>query len=80
MHRMMHRSHVGDNRVIFVDRVATLLLAHNFIQVGLISQTSRTNNKGVISTFKCGYPPLTLNKGPKFISDHSRRIQANDLL
>ena len=26
MHRMMHRSHVGDNRVIFVDRVAALLM------------------------------------------------------
>ena len=25
MHRMMHRSHVGDNRVIFADRVAALV-------------------------------------------------------
>ena len=24
MHRIMHRSHVGDNRVVFVDRVAAL--------------------------------------------------------
>ena len=25
MHRMMHRSHVGDNRVIFADRFAALM-------------------------------------------------------
>ena len=24
MHRIMHRSHVGDNRVVFADRVAAL--------------------------------------------------------
>ena len=25
MHRIMHRSHVGDNRVVFADRVAALV-------------------------------------------------------
>ena len=39
--------------------------AHDFLQVGLPSQTSRTNNKRVISTFKFGCPHLTLNEGHK---------------
>ena len=39
--------------------------AHDFLCVGLPSQTSRTNNKPIISTFKFGYPRLTLNKGPR---------------
>ena len=30
------------------------------------------NNKRVISTFKFGYPRLTLKKGPKVKSDHTR--------
>ena len=34
--------------------------AHDFLQVGFILQTSMTNNKQVISTFKFGYPHLTL--------------------
>ena len=48
--------------------------------VGLPSQTSRTNNKGVISTFNFGYPRLTLKEGPKVKSVHTRRFPANDFL
>ena len=36
--------------------------AHDF---GLRFQSSRTNNKRVISTFKFGYPRLTLMEGPR---------------
>ena len=36
---------------------------------------SRTNNKQVISTFKFGYPPLTLKEGSKVKSDHTKRSQ-----
>ena len=39
--------------------------AHDFLYVGLPSQTSRTNNKRVISTFKFGYPRLILMEGPR---------------
>ena len=31
--------------------------AHDILQVGFTFQTSRTNNKQVINTFKFGYPP-----------------------
>ena len=61
--------------------------AHDFLHVGIPSQTSRTNNKRVISTFtfetltfKFGYPRLTLNQGPKVKSDHTRRFPAHDFL
>ena len=37
--------------------------AHVFLYVGLPSQTSRTINKRVISTFKFGYTHLTLKAG-----------------
>ena len=37
--------------------------AHDFLYVGLPSQTSRTNNKRVISTFKFGYLGFTLKEG-----------------
>ena len=43
-------------------------------------QTSRTNNKRVISTFKFGYPHLTLKEGPKVKSDHIKRFPAHDFL
>ena len=39
--------------------------AHDFVCVGLLSQSSRTNNKRVINTFKFGYPRLTLKEGSK---------------
>ena len=39
-----------------------------------------TNNKRVISTFKFGYPRLTLKEGPKVKSDHPRRFPAHDFL
>ena len=54
--------------------------AHDFLYVGLPSQTSRTNNKQVISTFKFGCPHLTLKEGPKVKSDHTRRFPAHDFL
>ena len=37
--------------------------AHDFLYVGLSSQTSRTNNKRVISSFNFDYPRLTLKEG-----------------
>ena len=46
--------------------------AHDFLYVGLPSQTSRTNNKRVISTFKFGYARLTLKEGSKVKSDHTK--------
>ena len=54
--------------------------AHDFLEVGLPSQTSRTNNKQVISTFKFGYPRLTLKEGYKVKSDHTKRLSAHDFL
>ena len=41
----------------------TRLPAHDFLEVGFTLQTSRTNNKRVISTFKFGCPRLTLKEG-----------------
>ena len=38
------------------------------------------NNKRVISTFKFGYPHLTLKEGPKVKSVHTRRYTAHDFL
>ena len=54
--------------------------AHDFLYVCLPSQTSRTNNKPVISTFKFGYPCLTLKEGSKVKSDHTKRFTAHDFL
>ena len=53
---------------------------HDFQYVGLPSQTSRTNNKRVISTFKFGYPHLTLKEGSKVKSDHTKRFPVHDYL
>ena len=39
--------------------------AHDFLDFNLPFQSSRTNNKRVISTFKFGYPRLTLMEGPR---------------
>ena len=50
--------------------------AHDFLHVVLPSQTSKTNNKRVISTFKFGYPRLTLKKRSKVKSDHINRLNA----
>ena len=52
--------------------------AHDFLYVSLPSQTSRANNKRVISTFKFGYLRLTLKEGPKVKSDHIKRFLAPD--
>ena len=38
-------------------------LVHDFLWVGFTLQTCRANNKQVISTFKYGYPRLTLQEG-----------------
>ena len=48
--------------------------AHDFLCVGLSSQTSRTN-KRVISTFKFGYPRLTLKEGPRSNPTTSEDLQ-----
>ena len=54
--------------------------AHDFLYVGIPSQSSRTNNKRVICTFKFGYARLTLKGGPKVKCDHTRRFPAHDFL
>ena len=54
--------------------------AHDFLYVGIPSQTSRTNNKRVISTFQFGYPRLTLKERPKVKSNHTKRFPAYDFL
>ena len=38
------------------------------------------NNKRVVSTFKFGYPHLTLKQGPKVKSDHIKRFLAHGFL
>ena len=48
--------------------------------VGLPSQTPRTNNKRVISTFNFGYPGLTSKESPKVKSVHTRRFPAHGFL
>ena len=53
---------------------------HDILQVGFTLQTSRTNNKRVISTFKFGCTRLTVKKGLKIKSDHIRRFPARDFL
>ena len=54
--------------------------ANDFLYVGLPSQTSKTNNKQVISTFNFGYPRLTLNEGSKVNSDHTKKFPAHEFL
>ena len=54
--------------------------AHDFLYVCLPSQTSGTNNKRVISTFKFGYPCLTLKEGSKVKSDNTKGFPAHDFL
>ena len=54
--------------------------AQDFLQAGFTLQTSRTNNKQVISTFKFLYTRLTLKEGPKAKSDHIRRFTDHDFL
>ena len=46
----------------------------------LTLQNSRTNNKRVISTFKFGYPYLTVKEGPKVKTECIRRFLAHDFL
>ena len=53
---------------------------HDFLHVGLPSQTSRTNNKRVISNFKFGYPHLNFKEGSQVKSDHTKRLPAHDFL
>ena len=55
-------------------------LVHDFLLVGSIFQTPRSNNKGDIGTFKFVYPCLTLTEGPNVKSDHSRKFLAHDFL
>ena len=54
--------------------------AHDFLYVGLPSQTSRINIKRVISTFNFGCPHLTLKEGPKVKSDNTERFPAHDFV
>ena len=39
-----------------------------------------TNNKRVTSTFRFGYPRLTLKEGSKVKSDHTKKFPAHDFL
>ena len=55
-------------------------LTHDFLNVGFTLQTSGTNNKRVISTFKFGYPHLILKEEPKVKSNHIRRFLPHDFL
>ena len=57
---------------------STRFPGHDYPYVGLPSQTSRINNKQVISTFKFGSARLTLKEGSK--SNHTTRFPAHDLL
>ena len=54
-------------------------LAHDFLYVGFILQTSGTN-KQVIGTLKFGYLRLALREGPKVKSEHIRKFPAHDFL
>ena len=54
--------------------------AHDLLKGGFILQTSRTNNKQVISTLKFGYCRLTLKEGPKVKFNHIKRFLAHDFL
>ena len=54
--------------------------AHDISQVVFTLQTSRINNKRVISTFKFGCTRLTLKVGLKVKSDHIRRFPPHDCL
>ena len=46
----------------------------------LSCQTSRSNKRKVISTFKFGYPRLSLKEGPKVKSEDIKRFLAHDIL
>ena len=52
--------------------------AHDFLRVGFTLQTSRINNKRVISTFRFGHPRLMLKEGLKVKSDHIKRFPAHN--
>ena len=54
--------------------------AHDFLYIGLPSQTCTTNNKRVISAFKFGYPHFTLEEGSKVKYDHTKRFPAHVFL
>ena len=54
--------------------------AHDILQVGFTLQTSRINNKQVISTLTFGCPHLTLKEGSKAKYDHIKRSPACDFL
>ena len=54
--------------------------ALDILQVGFTSQTSRINNKRVISTIKFCYPCLALKEGPKVKCENIKRFPAHDFL
>ena len=56
------------------------LPVHDFLYVSLPSQTSRTNNKRIVSNIKFGYPCFTLKEGSKVKCDHIRRFAEHDFL
>ena len=54
--------------------------SHDILQVGFTLQSSRINNKRVISTFKIDFTRLTLKEGSKVNSDNIRRFPVHDFL
>ena len=77
---------MSDNRnphimLILLMNLTTSEYSQPIISYKLVSHGKpRTNNKRVISTFKFGYPRLTLKKGLKVKSDHIRRFPAHNFL
>ena len=51
MHRIMHRSHVGDNRVVFADRVAALIVSQSPVVVDISFSSSSAMKHSVFIYF-----------------------------
>ena len=68
----------GGSKVKF-DRIKRFA-RHDFLQGDYTSQTSRTNNKHIIATFKMVDPNLTLKEGSKVKFDIIKRFTEHDFL
>ena len=74
-----HRLTLREGPKVKCDHIRRLP-AHDIPQDGFTLQTSRINNKRIISTFKFGCPRLTLKEGLKVKYDHITRFSAHDFL
>ena len=74
-----HRLTLNNGQRVKSDKIRRFL-AHDMLQVGFTLQTSRINNKRVISTFKIGCPHLILKEGSKAKCHHIKRFPNNDFL